>query len=82
MPKYGVLRFDYVSTSRPEGDEIPLSERRFQVCIAGLIQAVPSVNFVYVLERGIIVCTNLDARVFFAGTEKISLVTLRAVVAR
>lgn len=31
LPKYGVLRFDYVSTSRPDHHQIPLPERRFQV---------------------------------------------------
>lgn len=31
LPKYGVLRFDYVSTSRPDHHQTPLPERRFQV---------------------------------------------------
>ncbi|CAM9229407.1 unnamed protein product [Laminaria digitata] len=41
LPKYGVLRFDYVSTSRPDHHQMPLPERRFQRMLARLGLSTP-----------------------------------------
>ncbi|CAM9638733.1 unnamed protein product, partial [Sphacelaria rigidula] len=40
-PKYGSLRFDYVSTSRPDHHQMHLPERRFQRLLSRLGLSTP-----------------------------------------
>lgn len=50
MPKYGILRFDFVSTSRPQQQHIRIPERRFQVQCIRPYFAVRDCPYPYVLE--------------------------------
>lgn len=50
LPKYGVLRFDYVSTSRPDHHQMPLPERRFQVLLDSICHGLLYTCILYTIN--------------------------------